>query len=373
MINNGKSTDAQEPNYYTYCGETETEAIVREDLRHISAFFNREFPHYSSLFIIGSMGRGEGVVCRSGGRYMVMSDYDLVAVSEKKGRDAAAVHRRLIKFSEEIGRFCHAITLSKRQLAKVKPSLSSYELKNGSQLLQGNPKLLELIPEFDPSRISHDGFFSTAPWQLLSIILNYAPRQGVDVGLWRNHMASKLLISVLTIKLLAKGQYALSVGDKIAMFEKLYPDLKDPLIFEWLPAVRENIYAADLSDDMVNKIRRFYLDTLLEFISRKYGRAFSDWLEFTGFYVRDPRWIVRRAAYGRHPLLGDVNDRRLLDPALLLLLASCTDSGIDERLFSGAVSLLKRIRVPGSDKNSWNDVALNAVTEWSSRRLNKKI
>lgn len=139
---------------------------IRQDLDHIVNNIAAGNLEYSSIYLIGAFGRGEGTVKFDGKRWRAVNDYDLLIIApncEKIGPFLESLSCKLAQ-SLEVD-FVDLSCIQRESLPYLECTIQNYDFKYGSTLLAGDDVLSE-IPQFGREAI--------APYEIVRLICNRA-------------------------------------------------------------------------------------------------------------------------------------------------------------------------------------------------------
>lgn len=251
-----------------------------------------------STILYGGYGRDEGSwIIEKNGEYRPYNDYDILLVIENK----IPVERiELLRkdLAKQIGiRWVDIGQKTPVELKKLKPSIYNYDLKYASKVIQGDPGVLNLIPEIDAAKLplkEGETLFFTRLWTLLGSLDKKglkADLKGEDSRFFRNQMA-KAMLAVADVLLLQKGAYHPSYKERVKRVSELYPERKNLCdLAEW--ALEEKLFPKS-PDMMADEIKKLYQKVHHYFFSEMYGLL-------TKYYRRkidNPNGIERHLKWG---------------------------------------------------------------------------
>jgi hypothetical protein len=119
--------------------------------RIVAAVLDRCGP-VEAIVLNGSFGRGEGGVIRAkDAKFKAVNDYDLTVIDSRDLRpELAALSSSL---QAELGIDFVDLAWSSGDWASLPPTIFNYELRHGSQVIHGEPAVLERAPNFAPNQI----------------------------------------------------------------------------------------------------------------------------------------------------------------------------------------------------------------------------
>lgn len=250
-------------------------AVLQQHLNIILTACKRLAPNLQAIILYGGYGRDEGSwIIENDGEYRPYNDYDILLVIENK-IPVEQIELLRKDLAKQIGiRWVDIGQKIPVELKKLKPSIHNYDLKYASKVIQGDPNILNLIPEIDATKLSlkeGETLFFTRLWTLLGSL----DEKGFKVDLkdeesrfFRNQMA-KAVLAVVDVLLLQKGAYHPSYKERVKLLSKLYPE-KIGLCesAEW--ALEEKLFpkAPDMTAD---EIKKLYQKVHHYFFNEMYG------------------------------------------------------------------------------------------------------
>ena len=131
---------------YTQQTDPTVDTVIEEHLQTICDTITELLPEAEAIILTGGFGRGEGGVFWQNGQVIPVNDYDIIIVSDcEKKIDFRTVRQDL---AQKIGVDYVDLTVYSSNLAKYKISQLNFDIKYGSQVLQGNPLILERFPQY---------------------------------------------------------------------------------------------------------------------------------------------------------------------------------------------------------------------------------
>lgn len=138
---------------YTAVLRRNQEAVIDTHLRTLCERLNTLDPGRDAIVLAGGFGRGEGSVAHGEGNIRPLNDYDVLLVTrtaiapETLRREEKALAETLGMDFIDIG-IVHTDSLSSLTLTQL-----VYDFRYGSQVLAGDPSVLEHIPQFSAGAI----------------------------------------------------------------------------------------------------------------------------------------------------------------------------------------------------------------------------
>lgn len=192
------------------------DVVVRECL---TAFGSRLI----SVILTGSAARGEATVVSSGNGWKILGDAEFLVVVHQAGKAASIRSRDTVKrqsaeklrsqgIEVEIGLGLVPASYFK----ELPPYIFSYELRECGKVISGDRQILDLIPKFAASAISHEDAWRLLCNRMIEQLdfirdLEQTPRQITN----RLHYATvKLYLDMATSYLVFAGAYAPTYGER---------------------------------------------------------------------------------------------------------------------------------------------------------------
>jgi len=139
---------------------------IRQDLDHIINGIASGNFEYSSIYLIGAFGRGEGTVQFDGKRWRAVNDYDLLVIAPSCPKIGPFLKTLSSKLAQSLKvDFVDLGCVQRESLPYLECTIQNYDFKYGSKLLAGEDVLSE-IPQFRPEAI--------APYEIVRLICNRA-------------------------------------------------------------------------------------------------------------------------------------------------------------------------------------------------------
>ena len=248
-------------------------AILSKDLQSIINSFSVNT--IIAVILYGGYGRDEGSwIIEESGNYRPYNDYDILLVIENK-ISVGRIEILRKDLARQIGiRWVDIGQKTPAELKKIKSSIYNYDLKYASKVIQGDPAILNLIPEIDATKLplkEGETLFFTRLWTLLGSLDEKgfkADLKGEESRFFRNQMA-KAVLAVVDVLLLQKRAYHPSYKERVKRLSELYPEKKNLCdSAEW--ALEEKLFpkAPDMTAD---EIKKLYQKVHHHFFSEMYG------------------------------------------------------------------------------------------------------
>lgn len=287
---------------FVICGRPEVDLIVARDMRIVTAAVLRELGAVDAIILEGSFGRGEGAAVQREGRWIPVNDYDLCIITEQSvgEADLGAVKRTVLGDSDI--RRVDISTISREELRSLKPRMLNFDRKYGSQVIHGNTKVLNLIPEMRPEDIplfeAEKELFSRVTSFVVSFDTSYCRREIPKLEAFRlRQQLAKALIACANASLILKGQYRASMLERAALFEAAVPFDRDTMTligaafrFKANPELESRVDPLEYYFEC----RDLYLQCFLDLVRSMYGRDFPTWGSYARSYLRSPRNLAMR-------------------------------------------------------------------------------
>jgi len=205
------------------------ELVLRQHLSLIEKRCREFVPNLQAIILHGGFGRDEGSWFQEeSGVWLPYNDYDLCLIVDRK-----VSVRKVKDFEEslatEIGvNWIDLDQFTPNELKSLRSSIKSYDLKNASKVIAGDPKILNLIPTIESSKLSMKEaqiLYFTRLYTLLGAVDEKGINQdlkGKASRFFRNQMA-KAILAVVDVMLLAKGGYHASYRERVKRIAELYP------------------------------------------------------------------------------------------------------------------------------------------------------
>ena len=149
---------------YTPLDDPRVDEGVERQVREIVDAIRVAHPATEAVFLVGGFGRGEGSAILRDGTAKALNDYDLSVFSqddtgrESSPRAVSSTSRRARHRLVDIGLWTPAV------FEDLRPTIFTYDLKHGAQVLFGDPGLLGRIPCVTSNQLP--------PWEGVQLLLN---------------------------------------------------------------------------------------------------------------------------------------------------------------------------------------------------------
>lgn len=277
-------------------------------LRDIEIINGKLDQNLSSLakVLCGGPGRNEGSwIIENDDKYRPYNDYDILLVVRKKiPREVIDSLRK--DLADQIGiRWVDVAQKTPVELKKLKPSIYNYDLKYASKVIQGDPNVLNLIPEIDAAKLplkEGETLFFTRLWTLLGLLDEEGfkvDQKGEESRFFRNQMA-KAVLAVVDVLLLPKGAYNPCYKERVKRLSKLYPekrelcDLSEWALEEKLFPKAPNMKAREI-EKLYQKVHHYFFSEMYSLLTKYYRRR-----------IDSPKGIERHLKWGVNNLIKRV-------------------------------------------------------------------
>jgi len=329
-------------------------------------------PDLKAIILYGGYGRDEGSwIIDQDGNCRPYNDYDILLVIEDK---IPVEHIDLMRkdLAKQIGiRWVDIGQKTPADLKKLKLSIYNYDLRYATKVIQGNPGVLNLIPEIDATKLplkEGETLFFTRLWTLLGSLDEKGfsvDRKGEDSRFFRNQMA-KAMLAVVDVLLLQKGAYHPSYKERVKRVSELYPEKKNLCdLAEW--ALEEKLFpkAPNMTTDDIKKL---YQKVHHHFFSEMYGLL-------TKYYRRkidNPNGIERYLKWGINSIIKRVGwivlrrnlnwERRIAVNSAQNYIAAAFNSGtIYKGFLQRGISYIRCLDRSFPENSSWDEARLRVA------------
>ncbi len=224
--------------------------------------------NYRGLFLCGSFASGEGSVAFDAEKTLIISDIDLVLVVED-----GAVHRRVLREKEEVISRCEGLLTGAKfhghvdiavrtpeELEGLERSPGVYDMRKRGIMLAGDPRTLELLPDFGPGEVNGGEGAVLLENRIVSLLGNIPARsQEIEERCIFSYHLSRAYTDILTALLclerlyrpgyLARMEYMLKNGEREPLCRLIGEDLAEKIrkwtYFKITPGLNGSITAGD--------------------------------------------------------------------------------------------------------------------------------
>jgi hypothetical protein len=218
------------PRRFTQHEHSEADAVVALQLTRAAEAISAAMPDVSAVLVTGGFGRGEGaLLADASGRLVPVNDYDLLAIAPGAGEpQSPAVQALGRSLAAEFGTDFVHISVSPALDPSMPLTLASYDLRHGSQVILGDPALLEQLPRWAAADIPTFEAVQLLLNRLAGLLTGLRPRHvpidGRD-GRYLRNQAVKALIAIGDAHLLRHGAYDVSYRRRRERLQWLGPGL----------------------------------------------------------------------------------------------------------------------------------------------------
>ena len=371
------------------------EEMVSRQLEQITRAVEARFGQPKAIVLTGSFGRGEGGVFRDAkGGYHPVNDYDLLVVDD---RDLGAELKKLgDELASEFGVDYVDLGCSDGRWEQLPISVMHYDLKYGSQVISGDPGILDRIPRYASADIP--------VYEAVKLLLNRSA--GLLTGLRGEFIAGakptpeqqRYLTNQNTKALMAIGDWHLIRWEgydssyslrserlqSLGPGAGLRPELVGKIVAAYWFKCRPD-YDEFIGQNLLHTVAGFYPDLELAIIqsinlqteshAKDLSRSMTVYLDSMS---ADPGWVAAdNARCLSQPGLKAIlkqgfppnrSLRHLVYSALPFLVAAAIDPVRAETFFAEALARLETcLRVPatrGFTPHNWEAVRALAVKAW---------
>lgn len=191
---------------------------IRADLGYVADAIASADPHARALVLTGGFSRGEGTVRDDA----PVNDYDLVCVRSRPG--GGALYRALSdRLTAELGLHIDLMPIWKPRLRVVGRKLFWLDLRLGGRVIAGDAAALAGLRTFPPSALAGDEAARLLGNRAAGLLLSLPPHDGPEDPQQRDLQATKAILAAMDATLIAQGQYAARMRDRLAL-TKEHPD-----------------------------------------------------------------------------------------------------------------------------------------------------
>jgi len=259
------------------------EAVFKQHKDLIVKAVENVFLKLEAVILYGGYGRDEGSwIIENDGGYRPYNDYDILVVVENK-ISVEQIDPLRKDLAVQIGiRWVDIGQNTSAELQKLRPSIYSYDLKYASKVIQGDPSVLNLIPEIDAAKLplkEGEVLFFTRLWTLLGSLDEKGfkvDRKEEESRFFRNQMA-KAVLAVVDVLLLQKGAYHPSYEERVKQLSKFYPEKRELCeLAEW--ALEEKLFPRTLYmkaseiQQLYQKVHYYFFSEMYNLLTCYYGQ-----------------------------------------------------------------------------------------------------
>jgi hypothetical protein len=348
------------------------EPVFQQHLACIKETCKEVFPELLAAILYGSYGREEGSWYQDDNcKWHPYNDYDICVITKQKlpKQTINTLKNYLVRI---LGiKWIDLSQFSPDEMRQLQPSIFNYDLKKGSKVIYGNPAILDLMPEIDPTSLPYkevQTLFFTRLYALLGSLKENGFNtilEGEDSRFFRNQMA-KAVLAVVDVLLLAKHAYDSSYKKRVKLVSELYPDKKEFIVLSrWALAEKLRPKATVIQPnevrDMYQIVHKYYFVEMYASLSKHFGKDVSgpEDIDFCMNWTL-PR-LIRRLFW-----LFRFRDLRMEHQISVMLAqtyiaVAWQPFGINIKRLSRGVALLRRIDRKLPKKLNWDRARLEAA------------
>ena len=185
---------------------------VERDLWHVATRVARADKHLDALVLTGGFSRGEGTVHDG----EPVNDYDLVAFRHRPGGTAA--YRALgHALTRDLGIEVDLLPVWRARVPRLAPKLFWLDLRLGGRVLLGDADALARVPEHDARDLPRAEVARLLGNRAAGLLLALPPRGATVDPAMRDLQATKAALAAMDASLIARGEYAARLRDRLAM------------------------------------------------------------------------------------------------------------------------------------------------------------
>ena len=210
------------PRTWTRQGRPTHEARVDADLARVKSMVAARAPA-SAIAITGSFGRGEGGVIDGPDGIDVLNDYDVAVIGPDAGHVAGLGAELAVILGTD---FCDVLPLT--DAAGLGPSQLSYDLRYGSRVIAGDPRVLDRLPPWAPAAIGLRDAARLLMNRVAGVMLVRLPDQHGSrrpLTQFALNQLTKAWVAVGDAHLIRAGDYTSRCADRLGRFSALAPAL----------------------------------------------------------------------------------------------------------------------------------------------------
>lgn len=169
-----------------------------------------------ALVLTGSLAREEATISRNGRTTTLEGDADFLIVLEPQAAHPSEAELRALAAAAE-SRLSESGISAHVGLGAVSPDYFSrlaarsftYELKNGSNVVWGNQKILDRIPRYDAAKLSHEDAWRTLNHRMIEVLIRVEGTvfSGQELAADLEYVVTKLFLDMATSYLIFAGRY----------------------------------------------------------------------------------------------------------------------------------------------------------------------
>jgi len=350
-------------NNFTILKDDRINRKIQVDLEKIRASLLNEFGEIEALILVGGFGRGEGSVLVENGRIKPINDYDIVMITRKL-EDKKKINILRKKLAEDIGLWWVDITNYKlSKVSRLKYSMYNYDLKYGSYVFYGRERILDLIPQMDPKRmplIEGEMLFFTRMWCFLGPFKTEFLERDLDSKerFFLMNQMSKAIGAFCDAMIITKGCYHHSYAKRLERFKELYFNRRELVELAELGTEFKLTPYTNISIDLIGlyfRVKVAFLEQMSAFVSRMYGRQFSNWHDYTNAYSRIFKNLLKRGAFIVFDRNNRFGNKILVNIAQLFLVAALERNSVNGEFLKAAVHNVSRITREDLSSLSWDE------------------
>ncbi len=190
-----------------------------------------------TLVVVGSFGRGEGVLVKNqAGKYVVINDYDFLVY---RPHGCAYWERKLLrKLSKSLRSELNVwhldlIPISSEQITAATKTMMLYDTRYGGQVVYGDPSLLQAIPIEEDGSLPHSETLNLLINRLVTLYEGH-PKTLTKMSLtYKIRQLAKVWYALVDTILAERGEYQTRYTDKLTALKATESNAKTEQLLEW--------------------------------------------------------------------------------------------------------------------------------------------
>jgi len=209
---------------------SELESYIANLIEQVRERILTRFPAIEGLILIGSYGRGEGVVRAVGDSFEPANDLDFVLIfggTVTPGIRAGARQLSAEIASETGVRHIDLVLMTESEFIASPPSMLRFDMRRGGKVLHGSDELLNRIPVISPDPFTREEIRNLLINRMVTLLEGYPAVSNSLAPEVKARQIAKAILAVTDAMLFQHRRYKTSYVKKLEALGKIAADHED--------------------------------------------------------------------------------------------------------------------------------------------------
>lgn len=216
------------------------EEKINRDMKIIIKYLVSNYPQIISIYLCGGYGRNEGAWLHDkNGKIVPYNDYDLTLIVDNKNLNNIEIIRTELAKILSI-RWIDIDLLTLKDLKKLKPTIKSIDLINGSRLIYGKDVVRNIT--LNSKKIGYydvETLYFTRIWCLLGSFEGKFHDLSIDESIFFKNQMAKALLATMDVYLILHKMYTSSYIERVKIIKTIIADSQYIKLIDW--ALKEKL------------------------------------------------------------------------------------------------------------------------------------